>query len=75
MCFSANANFVASATIAAVGVATLRHVRQPRAVLFAAVPLLFALHHHQTNNYMGALPMPASRPLPASSVLVLLRWA
>ncbi len=44
MCFSANANFVASAAIAVVGVATLWHVRQPRAVLFAAVPLLFALH-------------------------------
>ncbi len=44
MCFSANANFIASAAIAVVGIATLRHVRQPRAVLFAAVPLLFALH-------------------------------
>lgn len=44
MCFSANANFIASAAIATVGVATLRHVRQVRAVLFGAVPLLFALH-------------------------------
>ena len=44
MCFSATANFVASGLIGAVGVATLRHVEQPRAVLFAAVPFLFALH-------------------------------
>lgn len=44
MCFSANANFIASAGIAAVGIATLRHVSQPRAVLFGTVPLLFALH-------------------------------
>ena len=44
MCFSANANFIAAAGIAAIGVATLRHVKQPRAVLFGAVPLLFALH-------------------------------
>lgn len=44
MCFSATANFVASGVIAAVGVATLRHVEHPRAVLFAATPLLFALH-------------------------------
>ena len=44
MCFSATANFVASGLIGAVGIATLRHVQQPRAVLFAAVPLLFALH-------------------------------
>jgi hypothetical protein len=44
MCFSATASFVASGVIAAVGVGTLVHVRQPRAILFAALPLLFALH-------------------------------
>ncbi len=44
MCFSATANFVASGVIATVGIATLRHVDQPRALLFAATPMLFALH-------------------------------
>lgn len=44
MCFSATASFVASGLIGAVGLATLGHVRQPRALLFAAVPLLFSLH-------------------------------
>ena len=44
MCFSANASFLGSAIICAVGVATLRYVRQRRALLFAAVPLLFAIH-------------------------------
>lgn len=44
MCFSATASFSGSAVIAMVGVATLRHVREPRTLLFAAVPLLFALH-------------------------------
>ena len=44
MCFSATASFGASGVIGAVGIATLIHVRQPRAVLFAALPLLFALH-------------------------------
>jgi hypothetical protein len=44
MCFSATASFIASGGLATVGVATLRHVREPRALLFAAVPLLFALH-------------------------------
>ncbi len=44
MCFSASASFTASAVIGAVGLATLRHVREPRALLFAAVPLLFAAH-------------------------------
>lgn len=44
MCFAANANFAAAAVIGAVGIATLRHVQQPRAVLFATVPMFFALH-------------------------------
>lgn len=44
MCFSATASFSASVVLAGAGIATLRHVREPRTVLFAAVPLLFALH-------------------------------
>lgn len=44
MCFSATASFTASAVLGVVGVATLRHVREPRALLFACVPLLFAVH-------------------------------
>ena len=44
MCFSATASFTASAIIGTIGVATLAHVRQPRAVLFAATPLLFSIH-------------------------------
>jgi hypothetical protein len=44
MCFSATASFAASGVIGSIGLATLRHVRDPRALLFAAVPMLFALH-------------------------------
>ena len=44
MCFSASASFLAAGVIGTVGVATLRQVREPRALLFAGVPLLFALH-------------------------------
>jgi hypothetical protein len=44
MCFSATASFVASCGIGSIGVATLRHVREPRALLFASVPMLFAVH-------------------------------
>lgn len=44
MCFSPTASFVAAGVIATIGVATLRHVREPRTLLFAAVPLLFAFH-------------------------------
>ena len=44
MCFSATSSFLASGVIGTIGIATLRHVREPRALLFAAVPMLFALH-------------------------------
>jgi hypothetical protein len=44
VCFSATASFAASGIIGAVGIATLVHVRQPRSIPFAALPLLFALH-------------------------------
>jgi hypothetical protein len=44
MCFSATANFVGSGVLAGVGVATLTRVKHPRELLFAAVPMLFAVH-------------------------------
>ena len=44
MCFSANASFAASGVIGMIGLATLRHVREPREILFASVPMLFAVH-------------------------------
>ena len=44
MCFSATANFVGSAVLAGIGVATLREVKHRREILFASLPLLFAVH-------------------------------
>lgn len=44
MCFSATASFTATGILGIIGIATLRHVREPRALLFASVPLLFAAH-------------------------------
>lgn len=44
MCFSATASFASSAAIGAVGIATLAISRGPRERLFAAIPLLFAVH-------------------------------
>jgi hypothetical protein len=44
MCFSATASFTATTVLGTIGIATLRHVREPRALLFASVPLLFAFH-------------------------------
>jgi hypothetical protein len=44
MCFSANANFVGSGVLGAVGVVTLTKVRHRRELLFASLPVLFAIH-------------------------------
>jgi hypothetical protein len=44
VCFSASANFVGSAVLGAIGVATLAEVKHRRELLFAALPCLFALH-------------------------------
>ena len=44
MCFSATANFVGSSVLGAVGVVTLTRVKHRRELLFATLPLLFAIH-------------------------------
>jgi hypothetical protein len=44
MCFSAVANFTGSGVLGTVGVLTLTKVRHRRELMFAALPLLFAIH-------------------------------
>jgi hypothetical protein len=44
MCFSAAANFVGSGVLGAVGVVTFTKVKHRRELLFAALPILFAIH-------------------------------
>jgi hypothetical protein len=44
VCFSATANFVGSGVLGAVGAVTLTRVKHRRELLFAALPLLFAIH-------------------------------
>jgi hypothetical protein len=44
MCFSAAANFVGSAALGTIGVVTLTKVKHRRELMFAALPLLFAIH-------------------------------
>jgi hypothetical protein len=44
MCFSATANFVGSTALGAIGVVTLTKVKHRRELLFASLPVLFAVH-------------------------------
>lgn len=44
MCFSAAANFTGSGVLATVGAVTLTRVKHRRELLFASLPILFAIH-------------------------------
>jgi hypothetical protein len=44
MCFSAMANFVGSGVLGTIGVVTLTKVKHRRELLFASLPVLFAIH-------------------------------
>jgi hypothetical protein len=44
VCFAAEADALVGAVVVAVGVDALRHVREPKQVPLAALPLLFGLH-------------------------------
>jgi hypothetical protein len=44
LCFSAAANFVGSGVLAAMGAVTLAKVKHRREMLFASLPVLFAIH-------------------------------
>jgi hypothetical protein len=44
VCFSAAANFVGSGVLGAIGVVTLTKVKHRRELLFASLPVLFAIH-------------------------------
>jgi hypothetical protein len=44
VCFSAAANFAGSSVLAGIGIATLTRVKHRRELLFASLPILFAIH-------------------------------
>lgn len=73
MCFSATADFVGSAVLGTIGVATMREVKHPRELLFAAMPCLFALHQF-TEGFVwmgldGTLPPAVAHGAGAAYVL------
>ncbi len=43
MCFSATASFSAGAVLLGIGMLTLKSARRPRELMFAAIPMLFAI--------------------------------
>ncbi len=73
MCFSATANFVGSAALGAIGIATIREVKHRRELLFASFPMLFAVHQF-TEGFVwlgldGSLPPKAAHDAGAAFML------
>jgi hypothetical protein len=66
MCFSATASFSAGALLFGLGVLTLKAVRSPRELPFAAVPLLFAVQQ----LIEGVIWLTFSREAPLLSVVM-----
>jgi len=73
MCFSATANFVGSAVLGGVGAVTLTKVKHRRELLFASLPMLFAVHQF-TEGFVwlgldGNLPHAVAQDMGAAFML------
>ncbi|RKR84718.1 hypothetical protein BDD43_4969 [Mucilaginibacter gracilis] len=59
MCFSATASFGAGVALTVIGVASLKKVQHPSQILFAAIPLIFAVQQIAEGVLWLILPHPA----------------
>jgi len=73
MCFSAVANFTGSGVLGTVGVLTLTRVKHRRELLFASLPLLFALHQFMEGfvwlGLQGVMPLRVAHVMGAAFML------
>ena len=60
MCFSATASFTAGVVLTGIGVATLKKVEHPTHILFASIPLLFAVQQFSEGALWLTLPLAES---------------
>ncbi len=59
MCFSANASFVAGIILPVIGIAAIKKVQHKSQILFASIPLLFAIQQISEGILWLTLPDPA----------------
>ncbi len=59
MCFSASASFSAGVVLAVIGIASLKKVQHPRQIMFASIPLIFAVQQIAEGILWVTLPNPA----------------
>jgi hypothetical protein len=58
MCFSAEASFAGGIVISAIGIVTVTKIHKPSQLLFASIPLFFALQQFAEGLLWVALPNP-----------------
>lgn len=58
MCFSANASFGAGVVLTVIGIAAIKKTRHPSQILFAAIPLFFAIQQIAEGILWVILPNP-----------------
>jgi hypothetical protein len=59
MCFSATASFGAGVVLSIIGVASMKKIQHPSQILFASIPLLFAVQQIAEGILWVTLPNPA----------------
>jgi len=57
MCFSAEASFAGGVIISAIGIITIRKVRKPSQILFAAIPVFFGIQQFAEGVLWLTLPL------------------
>ena len=59
MCFSANASFVAGIVLTSIGIGAIRKTQHPSQILFASIPLIFAVQQITEGFLWLTLPNPS----------------
>lgn len=75
MCFSATASFGAGIILTAIGVASLKKVQHPSQVMFAAIPILFAVQQFSEGILWLILPHPDLQYLQGGTTFFFLIFA
>jgi len=75
MCFSTTASFGAGAVLSIIGVASIKKIQHPSQILFASIPLLFAVQQIAEGVLWVTLPNPVYASLSQVMTYVFLAFA
>lgn len=75
MCFSATVSFGTGAVLSAIGLATLKKVKEPSQIAFAGIPLIFAVQQLSEGVVWLSLQNPRFSAYETSSTLIFLLFA